>query len=241
MSRVEIKTALGLILVLLVAACARPVGDFGRPANTLSADVIAPAIGEISRAVDGRARSSLVMTDEEKRMRDRIWRFLVAPQINDWQFNAGVELRRTGILGSMPDFGDTARYYTFLSRRNYRASSTIYAAIAGDIEADIAMAPKAFDAICAVQVLEERRRIATSELFANDMDAARALGGRQAQNASQINWFVASMTYRADSYGAALDRVLVNAPHPNARIVDDGLNRLAPFVERARRGEFCPA
>jgi hypothetical protein len=235
------KAGFALTLVLLIAACARPVGDFGRPVNNLASDTIAPEFGEFSRVVDGRATSSLVMTDEENRMRDRIWRFLVSPQVADWQFNGAVELRRTGILGGMPDFGDTSRYYNFLRRRNYRSSTTVYTAIAGDIEADIAMLPKAFQAICEVQRLQERRRIATRELFATDMDAARALGGRQAQNGSQINWFVTSLTYRDKSYGAALDRALVNAPDPNARLVDDALNRLAPYVQNAQNGVFCPA
>jgi hypothetical protein len=63
-----------LILLLTLAGCARPTGDFGRAEHNVLHDEVMPAIGK------ARAKGSdFNLADQEVEMRDRIWRYLVAP------------------------------------------------------------------------------------------------------------------------------------------------------------------
>jgi hypothetical protein len=62
---------------------------------------------------------------------------------------------------------------------------------------------------------------------------------RKAENDLKIDWFVRAVTYRYDSYGYALDLLLVETPHEEAIEVDGLLSELGIYVELAQRGDFC--
>src|SRR5690606_2092601 len=178
-------------------------------------------------------------TDQEREMHDRTWRFLIAAHSRDWSFDRSVELQRTRI-GPASDFKFTTdRYYRWLRETHYNSSRTRYATVGRHIAADLDTLPKTFLSICAVQEVDRQRAIALAEVGTVAPDAAANVQARRVENSWHVDWFVRALTYRYESYSYALDNLLVETPHEQSMGVDESLRRLAPWVDRARRGDFC--
>lgn len=228
----------GLILACsTLAACARPVGDFGRASPSVLHDEIMPAAGRARVKAAGEPVSGFNLADEEREMHDRVWRFLTAPHARDWFMDTAVELRRTRLAGA----GTTAqfdprRYHAWLRERDYASSRVRYRTVADHALADIGTAPATFAVICDVIELDRRRGLASAELGGL---THRDVVARRAENLATIGWFTQALRYRHDAYAAALDRLLVETPHPEAREVEMRLGELVVHVEAAERGDFC--
>ena len=163
-------------------------------------------------------------TDEEREMHDRVWRFL-RPQ------HGGGRL-----AGGKSDVGD---YYRGLQRTDFRSSRTRFAALGGDIQSDIDMIPAAFETICEVREIDRRRAVALDGLGGLDPATAEGVAKRRAVNEAEIASFTSALGFRFDSYAYALDHLLVEAPHEEARDADGRLNELALLVEEAENNAFC--
>lgn len=241
---------LALTALVALGACVRQTSDFGRAAPGAAATayrdqenrLFTPdeGAGEALAALGFRDPQSFAFTDEERQMQDRVWRFVVAPHARAWMFDRSVRPQRQKVALLMDETFAPEDYFAWLKAQNYRSSSVRFATVADHIEADIATAPATVEAICAVDTLTERRRIAIVEIDPADPAIAVALADREARNQDFIDWFVRALTTREAAYKLALDRLLIETPDVAAREVNDALNRLAPFTERARRGEFCP-
>lgn len=232
------------------AACVRQTADFGRAAPGAAATAYRtqqnrrftpdePA-GELLAALGFRDRNAVAFTDEEREMQDRVWRFVVAPHARAWMFDRSVRPQRQKVALLMDESFAPADYTAWLKAQRYRSSAVRFATVADHVEADIATAPATFEAICAVETLTDRRRIAIAEIDPTDPAIAAALANREAQNRDFVDWFVRALTAREAAYALALDRLLIETPDAAARQVNDALNRLAPYTERAKRREFCP-
>ncbi|UYN99680.1 MAG: hypothetical protein KIT02_00055 [Devosia sp.] len=233
--------AIGLLIVVsLLAGCAtRPVGDFGRAAPSVLHDEIMPSIGKSAANMRGEPVSKFNQTDQEREMHDRTWRFLIAAHAKDWTFDRSVELQRTRI-GAARDFTFTRdRYYRWLRETEYQSSRTRYSTVGRHIQADLDTLPTTFVSICAVIEVDRQRAVALAELGPMDPSVSANLTARRTENQWHIDWFVRALTYRYDSYSFALDHLLVETPHEQSLAVDESLRRMAPWVERARRGDFC--
>lgn len=196
------------LLAGALAACTT-VGDLGRPKPVSS--FVAMQDNAINE------------TDEERQMRDRIWRFLQAPHAKAWFARRQREV---------------SAYYIWLTGADFRSSHTRFNAIAADVDADLATIPATFEAVCAVEEIDRRRGVALAGLgLAPEM--ATAVDARRASNAAEVDRLTDALEFRLQSYGYALDRLLVETPHEEARRADDKLNELALFVRRADRDEFC--
>jgi hypothetical protein len=228
-----------IALIIALAGCARPVGDFGRAEADPLHDTVMPAIG-FARASAGREPvSSFNLTDQEHEMRDRIWRYLVSPHAYDWFGDTATELARTRILPVSDKPRPTDRYYRWLHSTRFASSTVRYSRIGDDAQSDIDMMPPTFDAICAVLQVDHQRGVAANGL-PNLEDKMRAdASARQVENQVQIAWFVRAASNRYDSYNYALDHLLVETPHDNAVGVNGLLSDLAVYVEAAQRGDFC--
>ena len=237
MDRPASRIAGAVVAVLLcsaAAACARPVGDFGRAAPSALHDDIMPTLGRNSAQLNKTPGSSFNLSDTERDMHNRVWRFLVAPHAEDWFMDTAVELQRTG-LGRPRSF-EPSRYYKWLREARYQSSRIRYNTIADHAQADIGTAPQTFLAICRVIETDRQRAVASqslSGLSAGDVQA------RRSENEMFIGWFVASLRYRYDAYSYALDHLLVETPHEEAMAADATLSELAIWVERAERRDFC--
>jgi hypothetical protein len=232
-----------LALAALLAACSvsRPVGDFGRAVPGFTHDVAMPAAGGVIAGLRKEPVSNFNKTDQEGEMHDRVWRFLVAAHAKDWVFDRSVELQRTRIVPPNKDQHYTIeRYYGWLKRSEYQSSRTRYSTVGRHITADIDTLPGTFTAICAVIEVDRQRAVAYSGL-GNGLPPATGdnLAARKYENDAFIAWFVRALNYRYDSYDFALDNLLVETPHEQSLAVDNALQRLSAYVNRANRYDFC--
>jgi hypothetical protein len=231
-----VRCAAALLLLLAVAGCARPTGDFGRAQPGLLHDDVMPAIGSTRAQLAKEPVSRLNLADEEREMRDRIWRFLVAPHAHDWFSDTAVELQRTRISGPLDHKFEPRRYYRWLRQTSYSSSSTRYRTVADHVTADLGTMPETFRAICQVLELDRQRQTASLGLGGLQREEVAA---RSYENRSHIAWFVRAARFRYDAYSLALDNLLVETPHREAVEVDARLAKLAVEVERAERADFC--
>lgn len=229
------------VACLAVAGCAQPTGDFGRAAPSVLHDELMPHIGAAQAAGRGEAVSNFNLTDQEREMEDRVWRFLVAPHSRDWFYDTAVELQRTRISGATDTQFLADRYYQYLRSTRFQSSRVRYNKIADDITADIATIPATFAAICRVIEVDRQRQIAVGNVGLAAPDAAQQVVARRIENTRKINWFTRALGYRNLSYSTALERLLVETPHEEARSVDALLTHMAAYVQRAEAGDFCLA
>lgn len=226
-------------LALLAGCTARPTGDFGRAQPGVLHDEILPTLGASRAAAHGEPVSDFNLTDEEREMHDRVWRFLVAPHANDWFYDTAVELQRTRLASNLDTSFVVDRYYAYLRGEQFQSSRVRYRKVANDIEIDIATIPSTFAAICRVIEVDRQRAIAVSNVTLAAPDAPAEVAARKWENQQKIGWFTRALTYRFASYSTALERLLVETPHEEARAVDAQLALMEPYVERARAGDFC--
>ncbi len=228
-----------IVFACMLAACARPTGDFGRAKPGVLHDQIMPTVGKLRALMFGEDVSLLNQTDEEVEMHDRAWRFIVAPHSQDWFFNVLVEWQRTRLTPPINTRGSYDRYYAILRSDRYRSSRVRYNRLDDDIGADIATMPGVFRAICAVEEIDRRRGEAATSLRGANDPARAEVYYRQRENRAYIAWFVSAARYRYNSYSYALESLLIETPHEEARQVDGRLSDLAILVEQAERHDFC--
>lgn len=231
--------ALAATAILLLAGCARPMGDFGRAAPSVLHDEIMPAIGDARAASHGERVSDFNLTDQEREMHDRVWRFLIAPHAHDWFYDTATELQRTRLASNLDTRYTTDRYYAFLRSERFQSSRVRYRKVANDVAIDIATIPQTFAAICRVIEVDRQRAIAVANVRLASADAPAQVAARRWENQQKIAWFTRALAYRYQSYSIALERLLVETPHEEARLVDAQLARMEPYVERAQAGDFC--
>lgn len=214
----------------------RPIGDLGRPRDSVVHDRFMPSVGRMRAELSGEPVSAFNLTDEEHEMHDRVWRFLVAPHANDWFMDTVVELQRTRIAGGGIAGFKRDRYYRWLRQTRYASSRTRFHTIADHANSDVDTLPSTFAAICAVIEVDRRRAAASHELYGL---GTRDVAARRAENDMFVGWFTSALRYRYESYNFALDALLVETPHREAIDADGEISALAVYVERAERGDFC--
>jgi hypothetical protein len=221
-------------VLLTVSACARPTGDFGRAERNVLNDEVMPAIGNaLSKG------SAFNLADQEVEMRDRVWRYLVAPHAYDWFGDVTAEFQRTRIVPISNKPLKTRRYYDWLHSERFASSRVRYTRIEEDVIADLGMMPSAFASVCAVLELDHQRGIASNRIAGLEDEVSLNAARRHDENLAVIGWFARSVVYRYESYSYALDHLLVETPHEEAIGVNARLSELAVWVEAARRGDFC--
>ncbi len=219
-----------MLLLAALTACSGStttrVGDLGRPVDLVRTGAIP------DRYIVEPGTKAFNSTDEEQLMADRVWRFLHAPHVTGW-FIPRFKREPTDSAD------DPARYYRWLQKTRYRSSEVRYNTVGGDIQADVLTMQETFAAICAVEDIDRQRGVALAELGPLEPGMADRVTQRRAENETTIANFVVAVRYRYESYGYALDNLLVETPHANAREVDGLLSDLARFVGKAEAGDFC--
>lgn len=234
----RVVRALGLALVLCVGpAGAHELGDFGRVKPGVLNDTIIPETDRVMRRLGNQPVSNFNITDEEREMHDRVYRFLIARHARDWAFDYEQVIFVAGVFSSRPDKFDL--YYRWLSNERYASSRVRYNTIADDIGADLLTLPATFKAICAVVEIDRQRAVAATELTDVEAPMLKQVRLRKAENDLYVGRFVAALGYRYGSYSYALDHFLVETPHGEAVNVDERLSRLAGWVDRAEAFDFC--
>ena len=231
--------AAAAVLALLVASpvASQQLGDFGRVKPGVINDDILPALDYLGKFLTNQPHSSFNLTDEEDEMHDRVWRFLVAPHAKDWAFEYGWEIHeaRTG----NPQALSLDRYYYWLSDARYASSRARYNAIGEHVAWDLGTLPKVFHVICVVIDIDRQRAVAAEGVANLELQMIKEQRGRAAENDAYVTRFVGALGYRYASYDYALNHLLVATPHHEALAVNDKLNQLAVWVDRADNSDFC--
>jgi hypothetical protein len=231
-----------LAAAILTLAPAAPVhaqqlGDFGRMERNFLNDEVMPLLDKNRRGMNGRPLDGFNLTDEEVEMRDRVWRFLVAPHAKDWAWPYSAEIRPAKTPGDADKH--VGKYYRWLTGERYASSRVRYNTIAEHVGADVATLPMTFHAICAVIQVDRQRGVAIAEIAGLEPEMLARVNTRDRENATFIQRFVLALTFRYESYQYALDHFLVETPHHEALHVDTVLTELVIWVERANAHDFC--
>ncbi len=216
---------------------AHELGDFGRVKPGVINDEWIPGADAVGRWVFGQPVSSFNLTDQEREMHDRIYRFLIARHVADWAFDYEQVVLVASIFSSRKGHDDL--YYKWLTTSRYASSRVRFNTISDDVGADLLTLPPTFEAICAVAEIDRQRAVAASELDDIEAEMVKQLRLRKAENDLYVARFVRAVRYRYDSYGYALDHFLVETPHAEAVRADERLSQMAGWVDHAEAGEFC--
>jgi hypothetical protein len=216
------RLATSLTLACAVAgaagAIAEPLGDFGRPRDSVFADEFLPWLkGEVDWLA-GVPVTAAPYTDDEKDLRKTAYAVLIPIEAYEPSFLtvAGVdfvELWRTWVLAPPPY--EVRSYCEYLVALPVRSHTARYARLIDDIRADIGRVPLFFS--LANRVLEADAIRARSFLFARvsgeKFELARL---RIAENRGFIDRVYDRFRERIASYHYALQCLLVLTPSPNA-------------------------
>lgn len=233
------RALIPLAALVAMTGSAWAAGDFGRAERNVLTQDLMPAIGNARAWIDGETVSSFNLSDQEVEMRDRIWRYLVAPHAYDWFGDLMVELQRSRIVKISTKPMPTDLYYKWLHETRFASSRVRYTRINEDAIADIGMMPDAFRAICAVIEMDRQRGLAVAEISGLEAETIASVNARRAENIALIDWFVRGVGNRYASYSYALDRLLVETPHEEAVEANGTLSDLAVWVGAAEQGDFC--
>ena len=182
--------------------------------------------------------SKLPLADAERHMYDVLWRFFSAPYARKWTVFGTSRISPIDLeTGKWTE--KTDRYYAWLKRSSFQSSRARYNALSADISADTLTVGKAFNAVCAVQKLDEQRRTAAGSFPELGEDEQVEVDLRLKENRTAIGNFALALNYRYQSYSYALKRLLVETPDEAARAVDAGLSDLGTSVDAARLGDYC--
>jgi hypothetical protein len=243
-ARLKGRTARRLALSAMLAwlagtavVSAETLGDFGRVDPGVVNDTIFPAIDTVGKFLTGQPQSRLLRTDEEGEMHDRVWRFLVAPYAKDWAFEYGWEIKPASLDDRRPK--RIGRYYKWLHNSGYASSHARFNAVTEHAAWDIGTLPGVFHAICVVEEIDRQRAVAADGLPDIEPRYLREVNVRYSENQAYIGRFVLALAYRYQSYGYALDHLLVETPHREAVDTDAALSELAVWVDRAEARDFC--
>lgn len=228
-----------MLALLAAPVAAHELGDFGRVKPGVLNDEIIPKADRFGRWITGQPVSDFNITDEEREMHDRVYRFLIARHVKDWAFDYEQVVMVAGLFSKRPSRDDL--YYMWLTREPYASSRVRFNTIADDVGADVLTLPSTFASICAVQDVDRRRALAASQLDDIEPAMIKQMETRKAENDLYIARFVRAVRYRYDSYAYALDHFLVETPHMEAVRVDGALSEYAVWLDRAEAGNFCVA
>ncbi len=226
-----LKPWLAAGLVLLLAGCAKPVTDFGRPQPN---QIVEKFDLEAWARPDG-----FNLTNQEREMHDRIWRYLTAPQAAHWFVNLVIGPLPMRLAPEARSQADGSSYYHWLSGEPYNSSRARYARLTNDISSDIAGLPGVFDSICEVMEIDRQRELASQNVSAGEHKLLAEIAARRADNERAVEVFVWALGYRFDSYGYALDHLLIETPHEDAIGSDRQLTQFGAYLEAARQNDFC--
>lgn len=213
-NRPRATVLLAIVFALASAAlggCAR-TGDFGRPVPSIVNDAILPFAGGAVATVRGEAVSHFMLTDDERELRDRAWRFLMPAHERGYFQRIVAELSRTRILPRMAWRGDREAYLRPLRWWRGTSPSPLFRRIGEDASADRTLIPP-FVALARRVVESDDARLQlmlrVQELPEGDAAAAAA---RIAENRCLVAWVRAEAESRAGLYRHALERLVVEAP-----------------------------
>lgn len=216
-----------VIAVLVCAACSQ-TGDFGRSTANPNENYA------VTHASAETRSEHFSITDEEREMNSRIHRFMSMSHTEPWLHRA--MLARVGVVSGEVD---RTAYYSWIKSTQFASSRGPYNRLHNDIRLDLASLPQTFAAICKVVKIDRRRSLALDNLVNVEPAMQAAANERFDENRGRINQFAEALGFRYDAYVYALEHLLIETPHEQARDVDADLSNLATASGAAFAGDFC--
>lgn len=218
-------------VLVAVAACGRPTGDFGRAAPSFLHDTLLPVAGDL---IASQARkepvSAFPLTDDEIELRNRAWAFVRAPHARDWWLDTLVEGERTRILPILKGDAETAamfpqialpliapaydrsRYHRYLLSDGRRSTETMWTRVTDDARADTALVPPFCAVAARVRRADVERLGALRRQGLVEAGLHQGAEARVWENEETISWVWQALGYRGASYRYAIDHLEVEAP-----------------------------
>ena len=188
-------------LACVLAACS-PVGDFGRPKLDLTP--LGSTIADHSdRPQWWRAEAPPNLTEDERELRNRAWRFLRRFKGHGWHLYAD---------SAAPDI---AEYYEVLVAR--RPPDAAWARLLDDIATDAGLIGAFFEVATRVERIDIRRAAAPRRSTPASRDAAEDLSARLAENEDLTDTVEDAAWTRFEAYKYAAERLAAEAPSPAYR------------------------
>ncbi len=262
----EHKTRAGKFLLatalasVLLTGCIQTAGDFGRPQQGFTQDVLLPFTGMVSARVRGEPSSFYALTEDEKELRNRAWNFLMpetdAPK-GTWQQDhlafhrilpqrsPDITLYHRTIMGG-PQFGTLIGDSPIVRRIANPAGSfsslvSRYNRVRDSITADHALVP--YFKLTATQVVQaDHIRARSLGHIANLTDEQRKEAlERICENAliiARVNW---AFFDRAAQYRYSLEHLLVEGPEREAIPAERTLMAFEQDIGRFTKDTHMPA
>ena len=196
--------------LVLLAACAQE-GDFGRPAKSAWNDIV-DTTGTLAAAARDEPASSYALTDDERVLRDRAWRFLMPAIGHNLFLDVLANLTRARVLP--PDWAnrDVVTYYDGLVSGSFRSPYSRYRRLSEDATADGRLVPP-FAATAARVIDADALRLRSLPFVKHlDDDAVRDAAMRVAENRCLIAWVRLEAASRVARYRYALEHLVIEMP-----------------------------
>ncbi|BCB20737.1 hypothetical protein [Bosea sp. ANAM02] len=216
MTRGPVKLPLALLAAVSVSACTATTGDLGRPRPTIWSQLVAPEAGYWSATFRGEDTSYFRLTDDEERMRDRAWRFVMPSSPNSVFQGEVSNLAHTRILPVAAQSTDVSDYFRGLTARSFASQASRYNRLAEDANADrLLIGP--FRANAARVVNMDRVRMRTAEASPDvPADKQEPAQARIVENEGLVFWVCERVDFRIRSYRHALANLVVEMPSREA-------------------------
>ncbi|MES0868906.1 hypothetical protein [Pseudovibrio sp. SCP19] len=197
---------------LLLGACAKPTGDFGRAKPNILHDRVAEDLGMLYRYSQKQDVSNLNLTDQEKELRDRGWTLVVPPASEDWIGANKAQLQRQGFLNDPYAAVNPANYYVYLRSDKYRSSETRYTRLIDDMKSDQKLLLPFCQIARQVLVSDHERLEALNRQQDVNPEFTTGVKARVRENKSFVDWVLRATGRRLQAYQIAINALEVETP-----------------------------
>lgn len=234
-----------LIAVALVSAalagCAAQAGDFGRPVPNVVNDEILPRIGERAARSRGEPVSDYMLTDDEKELRARSYRFIMPIHRDAFRARNETEWVRTRIWPDSRWRPDPTLYYRLMRKDGFRSNYGRWNAILDEITADIPLILPYYVVWQEVCRADHQRLAALPRTVLLTPQEAADAEARVWENRRVADWAVTAMRWRVESYAYAIQRTEIEIPTGNREAETNlALDRLKQEVDWLAAGVADP-
>ncbi|WP_147076308.1 hypothetical protein [Methylobacterium haplocladii] len=214
--------------LLLVGGCAQE-GDFGRPAPS-AWNALVDSTGAIAAREREEPSSVFPLTDDERILRDRAWRFLMPAQGRAAFVDVLANLTRSRLLPPFWRIDDIEGYHAGLIAGPFRSPYSRYSRLSEDATADGRLIPPF--AATASRVLDADRLRLRALPFSASLDDfdVRHAAMRVAENRCLIAWVRLETGLRVARYRYALEHFVIEMPGREAL----GAERTIAFLDERR-------
>jgi hypothetical protein len=194
---------------LLFALCGcTATGDFGRPSASVMTDEVLPVGGRVAALSRGEPVSAFMLTDDEKVLRERAYRYLSPFWPERTLGGIIAELRRSRILpAAAPD-----AYFAGLMSERSRSSRAPYRQLIDDISADRRLLLPFLATARRVARIDRIRLAGLAGLREVGAATRGDVEARVAENENLVRFVKAAVAARIAAYRTALHRLLLEIP-----------------------------